>query len=245
MPYDRVSELPAVIRENLPLEAAEIWMSAYNQAAASGEDEETRNKVAWGAVKAAGYQKNKDGKWVKKDVAKEEVERFCKESKGILPRWMIEIISRLLQHKREDEELELPEKMEGTNGDDENVQIEKELVTGIIKINLEKQIVTGIVLEPDVEDAQGDMVSEEEIEKAAHGFLVKSRVIGKNHVERAKADVVESYIAPMDLIINGQRVRKGSWVMSVKIHDLKLWEEVKEGEITGFSIGAVGVRHEI
>jgi len=61
----------------------------------------------------------------------------------------------------------------------------------------------------------------------------------------AKADVVESYIAPQDFTINDQTVKKGSWVMSVKVHCPDLWEQIKAGEVTGFSIGAVGIRQSI
>ena len=33
--------------------------------------------------------------------------------------------------------------------------------------------------------------------------------------------------------------------MSVKVHDPDLWEQIKAGEVTGFSIGAVGIRQSI
>ena len=104
---------------------------------------------------------------------------------------------------------------------------------------------TGIVLEPETVDAQGDIISADVIEKSAHSFLAKSRVIGKQHKGRAKAEVVESYIAPNDMVMGEQNVKKGTWIMSVKVHDKSLWEEVKAGEITGFSIGALGVREQV
>ena len=34
-------------------------------------------------------------------------------------------------------------------------------------------------------------------------------------------------------------MKAGSWIMSVKVHDATIWKGVKEGKITGFSIGGM------
>ena len=39
-----------------------------------------------------------------------------------------------------------------------------------------------------------------------------------------------------------QVVKKGSWVISVKVISDRLWKMVKDGELTGFSIGGRGER---
>ena len=74
MPYDRKSELPDSVKDNLPKHAQEIYKEAYNSAWDEYKDpddrrgdasrEETAHKVAWAAVKKM-YEK-KNGKWVKK-----------------------------------------------------------------------------------------------------------------------------------------------------------------------------------
>jgi hypothetical protein len=47
---------------------------------------------------------------------------------------------------------------------------------------------------------------------------------------------VESFIAPVDMTINGEFVKKGSWLLGVKIFDKDAWEAVKSGELfSGFS----------
>ena len=69
-----------------------------------------------------------------------------------------------------------------------------------------------------------------------------SQRIGKEHSGVAKASIIESYIAPTDFKCNGQVVKSGSWVMAVKIHDPALWQAVKKGDITGFSIAGTGTR---
>jgi rubrerythrin len=80
--------------------------------------------------------------------------------------------------------------------------------------------VTGVVLEPDTVDAQGDQITKEDVRKAMESFMLKSQVVGHQHKEKAKASVVETYLAPMDFRLDGKEpVRKGSWVMTVKVFD--------------------------
>lgn len=109
--------------------------------------------------------------------------------------------------------------------------------TQIYKVNEEKQLVTGVVMEPGEIDTQGDFTTASEIETAAHLFMTKSRIVGKGHATKAKAEVVESYVSGAEMEIGGQKVKKGSWIMTVKVHDPDLWTAVKSGEFSGFSIG--------
>lgn len=75
MPYDKLSELPDRVKDNLPKHAQEIYQAAYNSAWEEYKDpedrrgdasrEETAHRVAWAAVKEK-YEKNDDGKWIAK-----------------------------------------------------------------------------------------------------------------------------------------------------------------------------------
>lgn len=75
MPYKTINELPENVRDVLPHHAQEIFKeafnSAYNQydAAQERRGDDTREtvgfKVAWSAVKKAGYEKQSDGNWNK------------------------------------------------------------------------------------------------------------------------------------------------------------------------------------
>lgn len=114
-----------------------------------------------------------------------------------------------------------------------------ELEIPIFKLNDEDHEVAGVVYEPDVIDAQGDSASSDEIRKAAHKFLEDSRTIGLMHKENAgpRAKLVESYIVPDNMRYGNQIVKKGAWVIVVKITDPELWNSVKSGAITGFSMG--------
>ena len=108
------------------------------------------------------------------------------------------------------------------------------------KADDEKRQVFGIVYEPDVVDLQGEFTDANEIEKAAHMFLENYRVLGDMHMDKVApedAAVIESYVAPCEFIMGGQRVTKGSWVIGVQVHADALWKRIKDGEITGFSMG--------
>lgn len=108
-----------------------------------------------------------------------------------------------------------------------------------IKLDDEKRLVGGIVYEPDVVDSQGDSASAGEIEKAAHGFMIESRVIGIMHKEAAgkRVDIVESYIVRAPFQMGNRIIKAGTWFLVVKVNDDELWGNVKSGKLTGFSMG--------
>jgi hypothetical protein len=115
----------------------------------------------------------------------------------------------------------------------------------ILKTIEDQQIIFGIALQPaPFVDLQGDVIAKEEIESAAHDFLVKSRAVGYRHKEmlEKRADVIESYVAPTDINWNGNVIKEGSWVVGVKIHDPVIWQKVKDKELNAFSIGGKGKR---
>lgn len=62
MPYSK-GNYPNRIKK-LPSHAQDIWVSAFNNAIKSN-NEESSNKIAWSAVKKAGYMQNDKGNWVK------------------------------------------------------------------------------------------------------------------------------------------------------------------------------------
>lgn len=107
----------------------------------------------------------------------------------------------------------------------------------IFKAEDEKRLVTGVVMEPGEFDAHGDITMAEEIEQAAYVYMLNSQVVGDQHSQPAPAKIVESYIAPADFEMGGQAVKQGSWIMTVKVEDDEMWEAVKSGDYTGFSIG--------
>ena len=116
----------------------------------------------------------------------------------------------------------------------------------ILKTDTENHFVTGIVYEPMVEDSQGNYMTEAEITKAAHWFMKNGGDVDLQHCFKKcdGAKVVESYIAKCDMEIEGQEVKKGTWVMTMEITDANVWKSIQKGEITGFSMGGSGVYSE-
>lgn len=127
----------------------------------------------------------------------------------------------------------------------EHIDKESSCEVKIMKAMPEKQFVLGVVLEPLGVDAQMDIMVPEEIEKTAHDFLKSSRVIGFRHKVEEDADVVESYIAPVDFMIGDELVKRGSWLVGIIIKNPETWAMVKRGEINGFSVGGFGNRTEL
>lgn len=110
-----------------------------------------------------------------------------------------------------------------------------------------KRVVTGPVLVPNVVDLQGDFEFAEDIEEAAFKFMEDARNIGEMHTKFGNIGIpVESWIAREPIFVDkGSEFKifpKGTWMMSVKVTDDKVWEKVRNGELTGFSIGFRGTR---
>ena len=117
----------------------------------------------------------------------------------------------------------------------------------LTKVDEAKRIVTGPVLVPDAVDLQGDFEFADDIEEAAHKFMEDARNIGEMHTKFGNIGTpVESWIMrEMVFVDNGTEFKiypKGTWMLSVKVTDDKVWEKVRNGELTGFSIGFRGTR---
>jgi DNA adenine methylase len=103
----------------------------------------------------------------------------------------------------------------------------------------EERFVLGEVLVPDDVDAQKDIYSSDEVRKAAHLFMEEYGGLGLQHQVRVngKVKVLETYLAPADFECDGEKVKKGTWLMAVRITDDAIWADVKAKRLTGFSIG--------
>lgn len=116
----------------------------------------------------------------------------------------------------------------------------------IKKVNEEERTITAVVLEPNpieedsTNDLQNDYYSAEEVMKACANFnehCWQPNIEHEINVTKEVTEILESFVLPVPARIGEQEVKKGSWLMVWKIHDEKLWELVKSGVFTGFSIG--------
>lgn len=75
MPYKTINDLPDSVQDVLPKHAQDIYKEAFNSSYQQYQDSQDRrgdetqetvaHKVAWSAVKKAGYSKGDDYKWHK------------------------------------------------------------------------------------------------------------------------------------------------------------------------------------
>lgn len=105
----------------------------------------------------------------------------------------------------------------------------------ITKIDEDQQLVTGVVYSPWVLDSHGHYMSDVEVEKTCHAFLMAGRqdqvdVMHDNKVINAM--VVETYIER----VGTEDIPVGSWVATTKVQDKAVWRKVKNGSLNGYSM---------
>jgi len=123
----------------------------------------------------------------------------------------------------------------------------------IVKIDQEKQLVFGwasVIKDTNDKillDRQEDFIeSEDELEKAAYDYVLKSRDGGEMHIRKGVSTMVESVVLskekqlalgiPMGIVPIG-------WWVGFKVNDDRVWNEVKKGGYVGFSVHGTGKRH--
>ena len=115
----------------------------------------------------------------------------------------------------------------------------------IAKIDAEKQIAYGVALRPMMVDKQKDFLKADEVEETAHGYMLNSRKADLQHrfvLPSHIAAPVESHIARVDEPPN---IKKGDWVVAMKVFDRAIWEGIKSSKINGFSIKGRGTRRPV
>lgn len=105
--------------------------------------------------------------------------------------------------------------------------------------------VLAVCLTPEEIDSQNEIVSAEEIRRAAYGYMRNSQAAGYQHEEIVKGmHVVESFIARSNMVIAGTPIKQDSWLVGFLITDPKIRAQVLDGTLTGVSIGGSGYREE-
>lgn len=110
-----------------------------------------------------------------------------------------------------------------------------------MEFNEDKMILKGAVMIPNQLLYRNDKLGERfvtydtlEVEKAAMLFLKNGIKFNQSHSEvDAKLDIIESYLATESNLLN---VPTGSWIISAKVKDDALWQEIKNGTFNGFSM---------
>lgn len=95
-------------------------------------------------------------------------------------------------------------------------------------------------------DRQGDIITAEELEKAASQFMLGERNGLTMHKGEPTTTIIHSF--PMT-----NETKKAyeiespyeAWLIAVKVHDDATWAKVKEGELKDFSIGGAATRRDV
>lgn len=132
--------------------------------------------------------------------------------------------------------------------------VEKAQRFRIQKVDEEKRLVFGwanvsVTVNGElVEDYQEDMIEPEELEKAAYKFVELYRDGGEMHEKTGMAVMVESIMLTEEkqaaMGIPAGTLPVGWWI-GFRVTDDDVWEKVKSGEYSMFSIGGTAVRTEV
>lgn len=110
-------------------------------------------------------------------------------------------------------------------------------------LKAEKRLVTGVVLEPYEVDAQEDFLYPEDIEEAMISFMRDYGNRGVMHKEYYhNLRIIENWIVREDYSENGVSIKRGTWMMTMWVGDDEVWDRIKAGQLTGFSIKGTGKR---
>ena len=106
-------------------------------------------------------------------------------------------------------------------------------------VDEDQRLFLGVVLEPEEFDLHKDIYSSEEIRKACESEreYLQSNVQHSIQVDSTVMEVTKSFIQEVEATIGDQVVKAGTWLREAKIHNDSIWDCVKSGEFTGWSIG--------
>lgn len=95
-----------------------------------------------------------------------------------------------------------------------------------------------------VTDHQDDVISVEDLEEAAHGFMMNSRESGEMHIKTTGiGKVVESMVFTKQMQdALGIDLGQEGWFVVMKIDDDEAWAKVKDGTYKMLSIGGKATR---
>jgi hypothetical protein len=112
----------------------------------------------------------------------------------------------------------------------------------------EEHFVFGVVLVPNDVDSQGDVYSVEEVRKAAYSFMedfnAPFRVMHQGSPIEGVI-VLETYLSKVEEIHKEETFPVGTWFLGVRVTSEPLWEAVKVGKFTGFSMGGTAIRESL
>jgi hypothetical protein len=117
---------------------------------------------------------------------------------------------------------------------------EQEYIQVAKSVNEELKQATFLVLAPDEVDLHGDTYDADEVRKACHNFNQHSMTANLLHlVDTDTFSIVESYVSPVNMVLNDKVIKAGSWLWTIQVHSDEVWSDIKSGNLTGVSISGI------
>lgn len=230
MPYERNRDLPKPVRDALPEEAQTVWRRAFNSAERQYGDEGRAAATAWAAVQRAGWEKDeRTGKWVK---VKKQGRFIAKSDKKY---YTLGIVYE-------------PDTVDSQGDFADAEEIEKACWNFMRRLQGRDTLTkTALrVLEEVVKAAESGESVRLDITDAYEA--VQKRGLNDMHIpsenDEELGTIVECYIAPTDFEVNGETVKKGTWLLGV-VWNPEYFEKIEKGERTGLSLEGTAIRVEV
>lgn len=113
----------------------------------------------------------------------------------------------------------------------------------LLKTNDTHKTISFCILTPNITDRNWDVISEDEIIKTAHefGWNMQNKFLNIDHknetyINKEQYKFVENFIAPNDIIVWENIIKKWSWYVWIKFLDEELYKKVKDWEFVWVSM---------
>lgn len=160
--------------------------------------------------------------------------------------------------KREDHRVDFPRALDGGGDSAASDEVAKDggpqfIPVPVLKADDELRYALGVVLEPNDgqggapldPDTQKDVYSAEEIRKASWLYMAKfqgSGVMHEREASKSEIVVVDNFVTPAKMTIEGTSVRKGTWLQGAVFPSAKIWADVKSGRKGAWSVDGEALR---
>lgn len=127
------------------------------------------------------------------------------------------------------------------------------IIGKIQKANDEQHLVFGWASVADsggkpIADSEGDIINIAELERAAYDFVEFSREGGEMHQRTGVATLIESMVftpEKLSALGLGEDALPHGWFIGLRVTDEGVWQKIKDGTYTMFSIAGHAVREAV
>ena len=103
----------------------------------------------------------------------------------------------------------------------------------------EATYVTGVVIANGVPDSDGDCLDKKDIKTIFTKYLDRATDVMHTRIKNEGVEVLANWITESDRELNGKIVPSGSWMATFAISNEELLSSIKDGSISGISLGSV------